>query len=79
MTALRVKVPEQLASHNWPNPINVLRKPVIRRPLSGNPGGRWGKGMSPVPVNFWVFHVAVLTTTFGSARSMLTTGAYVAK
>ena len=41
--------------------------------------GRWGKSKSPVPVDCWVFPVAVPTLTFGAERSMLTIGASVEK
>ena len=50
----------------------------MRCPLIGNPGGRWGKFKSPVPVYCWVCPVAVPTLTFGAERLMLTMGASVA-
>ena len=74
-----MKVAVQSASQSVPTPIKVWRNPGMRCPLIGNPGGRWGKFKSPVPLDCWVCPVAVPTLTFGSERSMLTMGAYVAK
>ena len=79
MTALRVKVTAQSASHRGPTHIKVWRNPGIRCPLIGNPNGIWGKARLPVPEDCWVLLVAVPTVTFGAARYMLTTEAYVAK
>ena len=79
MTALRVNLTVQLASHSGPTPTKVCRKLGMRCPLIGNPDGIWGKFRSPVPVNCWVCPVAVPTVTFGAARSMLTTGASMEK
>ena len=47
--------------------------------MIGNYDGRWGKARLHVPADFWVCPVAVPTVTFGAVRSMLTTGASVAK
>ena len=79
MTASRVKVTVQLASHSGPTHTKVWRKPGMRFPLIGNPDGRWGNSRSPVPVDYWVCPVAVPTMTFGAARYMLTTGASMEK
>ena len=78
MTALRVKVTVQLTLHRGPTPIKVRRKPGIRCPLIGNYDWRWGKDRLPVPADCCVCPVAVPTVTFCAARSMLTTGAYMA-
>ena len=74
MTALRVMVTVQSASHSGPKSTKIWRKPGMRCPLVGNPDGRWGKSRSPVPVDCWNCPVAMPTVTFGAARSMLTTG-----
>ena len=80
MTALCVKVTAKSASHSGPTSTNVWRKPGMRCPFIENPDGKWGKSTrSPVPVDFWVYPVAVPTATFGAARYMLTTGASMAK
>ena len=79
MTASRVKVTAQSASHRVPTLIKFWRKPGIRCPLIGNSDGRWGKARLPVPAYCCVYPVAVPTVTFGAARSMLNTGASVAK
>ena len=79
MTDSRVKVTVHSASHSGPTPTKVWRKPGMSCPLTGNPNGIWGQSSSPVPVDCWVFPVAVPTVTFGAARSMLTTGASMAK
>ena len=77
ITASRVKVTVKTASYSGTNPIKVWRKPGMRDPLIGNLNGRWGKSKSPVPVDCWVYPVAVPTLTFGAERYMLTTGASV--
>ena len=74
MTALRVKVNVQSASHSGPTIIKAWQKPGIRCPFIVNPDGIWGKSKSPVPVYCWVFPVDVPTLTFGAKRSMLATG-----
>ena len=79
ISASRMKLIAQLASHSGPTHIKIWRNPCIRCPLSGNPGGRWGKARYLVPVDCWVFPVDAPTVYFGAARSMLTTGAYVEK
>ena len=79
MMASRVKVTVQSASYSGPTHNKVRRKPGTRCPLIGNPDGRWGKSRSPVPVDCWVFPVAVPTITFGAVRSMLTSGESMAK
>ena len=77
MTAPRMKVTVQSESHSWPTLTKVWQKIDMRCPLILNPEWIWGKSRSPVPVDCWVFPVAVRTVTFGAARSMLTTGAYM--
>ena len=47
--------------------------------MIGNPDGRWGKSKSPVPLDCWVFPIAVPTLAFRAERSMLTIGALVEK
>ena len=79
MTAVRMKVTAQSTSHRGTTPIKLWWKPGIRCPLIGKSNGRWGKDRLPVPADFWVGPVAGSTVTFGAARSMLTTGASVAK
>ena len=79
MTASRVKVTVQSESQSRHTPIKVWRKPGMRFPLIGNPDGVWGKSKCPVPVDCWVFPVAVPTLTFGAERSMLTLGASAEK
>ena len=51
MTASRLKVTEQSASHRFPTPIRVWRKTGIRGPFIGNSNGRWGKDKLPVPAD----------------------------
>ena len=79
MTASRVNVTVQSASHSRPTPIKAWRKPVMRCPLIGNPDGRWVKFKSPVPVDCWVCPVSVPNLNFGAKRSMLNTGESVEK
>ena len=79
MTALRVKVTVQLASHRVPTPIKVWHKPGIRLPLVGNSDVRWGKSKLPVPANCCVYPVFVRTVTLVAARYILTTGILAAK
>ena len=74
MTTSRIRVTLQSSTKIGPTLIKVWWKPVLRCPLIGNPDGRWGKSKSPVPVDCWVFAVAVSTLTLGAERSMLTTG-----
>ena len=47
--------------------------------MIGKYDGVWGKSKSPVPVDCWVYPVAVPTLNFGAKRSMLTIGEYVEK
>ena len=79
MTASRVKVTVQSASHRGPTHIKVCRKPGIRCTFIGNSDGIWGKSRLTVPADCWVFPVAVPTVTFGAALSMLTAGSSVEK
>ena len=79
MTASRVKVNVQSASHSGPTNTKVWRKPGTRCPFIGNPDGRRGKSRSPIPVDCWVCPVAVTTATFGAAQSVLTTEASMEK
>ena len=74
MTASRVKLTVHSASHSGPTPTKVCRKLGMRCPFIENPDGIWSKYKSPVPVDCWVFPVAVPNFTFGAARSMLTQG-----
>ena len=74
-----MKVTVQSASQSGPTPIKVWRKPGIRCTLIGNTDGRWGKSNYPVPVDCWVFPVALPTLNFGAERSMLTIRASVEK
>ena len=74
-----MKVTVQSASQIGPTPIKVCQKPGMRCPLIGNPDGIWGKYRSPIPVYCWVCPVTVPTVTFGAVRSMLITGASMAK
>ena len=75
ITAARVNVTVQSASHSGPTPIKVWRNPGMICPVTGNPEGSFGRFNSPVPVEFWDWPVAVPTVTFGAERSMLTMGA----
>ena len=79
ITALRIKVTVQSASHSEPTPIKVWWKPGMRYYLIENPDGRWGNSKSPVPVYCWVCPVDVPTLNFGSVSSLLTTGSSVEK
>ena len=79
MTASRVNVTVQSASQSGPTPIKVCRKPGIIFPVFGNPDGIWGKFKSPVPVDFFVWPVAVPTLTVGAERLTLTMGESAAK
>ena len=79
MTASRVKVDVQSESQSGPIPIKIWRNAGMGRLLIGNPGGRWVKSKSPVPVNFWVFPVDVPTLTIGAERYMLNIRASVEK
>ena len=79
MTASRVKVTAQSASHRVPTLIKLWPKPGIRFPFIGNSDEVWGKARLPVPEYCWVCPFAVPTVTFGVARSILKTGASVAK
>ena len=79
MTASRVKVTAQSASHRAPTPMKVRWKPGIRCPFIGNSNGGWGKARLPVSVDCCVCPIAVPTVTFGASRYMFTTGASVAK
>ena len=74
MTASRVKVTMQSASHSGPNPTRLCWKPSMRCPLIGKPDGIWGKFRPPDPVDCWVCPVDVRTVTFGAARYVLATG-----
>ena len=79
ITASRLKVTTQSASHRGPTPIIVWRKPDISCPLIGKSNGIWGKARLPVPADFGICPVSVPTMTFGAARYILTTGESVAK
>ena len=79
MTALRVKVTAQSASHRGPTPIKVWRKPGMRCPLVINSDRRLGKAKLLVPADCCVYPVDVPTATLGAARSMLNTGASTEK
>ena len=66
ITAARVNVTVQSASHSGPTPINVCCNPGMICPVTGNPEGSFGIFNSPVPVEFWDWPVAVPTVTFGA-------------
>ena len=74
VTALRVKVNAQSASHRGLTPIKVWRKPGMRCPLMGKSNRMCGKAKFPIPADCCVFPVSVPTVTLGAAQSMLTTG-----
>ena len=74
-----VKVTVQSASKSGSTHIRVWRKPDIICPMIGNPEGIWGKFKSPVPVDCFVWPVAVPTLTVGAERLMLTMGASAEK
>ena len=74
VTALRVKVTVQSASHRGLTHIKVWRNPGMRCPLVGNSDRIWGKDKFPIPSDCCFFPVSLPTVTLGAARSMLTTG-----
>ena len=74
-----VKATAQSESHRVPTPIKLWRKSVIMCPLIGNSDGRWCKANLPVLADCCVCPVSVPTVTLDAARSMLPTGASVAK
>ena len=75
ITAARLNVTVQYASHSGPTPIKVCWKPGMIGPVTGNPEGSFGRFNSPVSVEFLDWPVAVPTVTFGAERSILTIGA----
>ena len=74
-----MKVTVKSESQSGSTPIKVWRKPGIICPVIGNPDGIWGKFNSPMPVDCYVWPVAVPNLTVGSERLMLTMGASAAK
>ena len=79
ITTSRVNVTVQSTSQSGPTPIKVWRKPVITCPVIGNPDGSWGNFKHFVPVDCFVWPVAVPNLNFGAERSTLTMGASAAK
>ena len=79
ITAARVNVTEQSASHSGPTPIKVWQNPGIICPVIGNPDGSWVKFKSLVPVDFCDWPVSVPTLTLGADRLTLTMGESAAK
>ena len=75
ITAARVNVTVQSASHSGPTHIRVCWNPGMICPVNGNPKGNFGIFNTPVPVEFWYWPVAVQTVTFGAERLILTIGA----
>ena len=78
-TAVLVNVTVQSASHSGPTPIKVCLNPGMICPVTGKLAGILERLISPVPVESWVWPVAVPTVTFGTVRSMLTIGASAEK
>ena len=78
-TAALVNVTVHSTSHSGPTPIKVFLNPGMICPVTGKLAGSLGIFSSPVPVESWVWPVAVPTVTFGAMRSMLTTGASAEK
>ena len=72
ITAARVNVTVQFASHIGPTPIRVCQNPGTICPVTRNPEGSCGRFNSPVPVGLCDWIVSVPTVTFGAERSMLT-------
>ena len=59
--------------------IKVCINPGMICPVTGKLAGSLGRFSSFVPVESWVWPVAVPTVTFGAVRSMLTIGASAEK
>ena len=79
ITASRVNVTVQSVSHSGPTHIKVWRKPGIICTVIDDSDGGWGKFKSPVPVDCFVWTVAVPTLTVGAERLKLTIGASAVK
>ena len=79
ITAARVNVTVQSASHSGPTPIKVCLNPGMICPVTGNPEGSLERFNSPVPVEFCVWPVAFPAVTLGAERSVLTMGASAEK
>ena len=69
-TGALVNVTVQSASHSGPTPIKVCLNPVMICPVTGKLAGSLGRLSLPVPVESWVWPVAVPTVTFGAVRSI---------
>ena len=74
-TAVLVNVTIQSASHIGPTPIKVCLHPGRICPVTGKLAGSLGRLSLPVPMETWVWPVAVPTVTFVAAQYMLTMGA----
>ena len=72
ITAARVNVTVQSASHSEPTIIKVCLNPGMICPVTGKSEGSLGRFNSPVPVELCVWPVAVPTVTLGAEQSMLT-------
>ena len=79
ITAARVNVTVQSASHKGPTPIRVCRNPGMICPVTGNREVICGRFNSHVPVQSCDWPVAVPTVTFGPEQSVFTMGASAEK
>ena len=75
ITATRVNVTVQSASHSRPTPIKVCLNPGMICPVTGNPEGSLGKFNSHVPMDCCDWPVSVPTVTFRANMLTLTMGA----
>ena len=78
-TSALVNVTVHSASHSGPTPIKVCLNPGMICPVTGKLAGSLRILSLPVPVESWVWPVAVPTVTYGAVRSMLTIGASAEK